>query len=159
MCVGVCAASETLRICCCFICLLSLWLVYNCVNLVTPSLVFPASIYLLSVCNFVFLRVRLCCSGFLSFSLLLFSLFPSALSFSLSFFLSFPFLLLHVSERAAGLCCRLIGSCRRGMPKLADLSVKTKDEIGSAHVWTPVTCSHPVCRLLLEQKKITHPPF
>uniref|UniRef100_A0AAR2K901 Tyrosine-protein kinase n=1 Tax=Pygocentrus nattereri TaxID=42514 RepID=A0AAR2K901_PYGNA len=25
------------------------------------------------------------------------------------------------------LCCRLIGSCRRGMPKLADLSVKTKD--------------------------------
>lgn len=31
------------------------------------------------------------------------------------------------SERAAGLCCRLIGSCRRGMPKLADLSVKTKD--------------------------------
>ena len=31
------------------------------------------------------------------------------------------------SERAAGLCCRLIGSCKRGMPKLADLSVKTKD--------------------------------
>ena len=30
-------------------------------------------------------------------------------------------------ERAAGLCCRLIGSCKRGMPKLADLSVKTKD--------------------------------
>ncbi|TRZ01143.1 hypothetical protein DNTS_007863 [Danionella cerebrum] len=33
----------------------------------------------------------------------------------------------HYTERAAGLCCRLIGSCRRGMPKLADLSVKTKD--------------------------------
>uniref|UniRef100_A0A8C5H2P5 Tyrosine-protein kinase n=1 Tax=Gouania willdenowi TaxID=441366 RepID=A0A8C5H2P5_GOUWI len=33
----------------------------------------------------------------------------------------------HYSERAAGLCCRLIGSCKRGMPKLADLSVKTKD--------------------------------
>lgn len=32
-----------------------------------------------------------------------------------------------LSERAAGLCCRLMGSCRRGMPKLADLSVKTKD--------------------------------
>lgn len=32
-----------------------------------------------------------------------------------------------LSERAAGLCCRLIGSCKRGMPKLADLSVKTKD--------------------------------
>lgn len=31
------------------------------------------------------------------------------------------------SDRAAGLCCRLMGSCRRGMPKLADLSVKTKD--------------------------------
>lgn len=30
-------------------------------------------------------------------------------------------------DRAAGLCCRLMGSCRRGMPKLADLSVKTKD--------------------------------
>lgn len=34
---------------------------------------------------------------------------------------------LSLSERAAGLCCRLIGSCKRGMPKLADLSVKTKD--------------------------------
>nr|XP_020462501.1 proto-oncogene tyrosine-protein kinase Yrk-like [Monopterus albus] len=33
----------------------------------------------------------------------------------------------HYTERAAGLCCRLIGSCKRGMPKLADLSVKTKD--------------------------------
>ncbi|XP_016411384.1 proto-oncogene tyrosine-protein kinase Yrk-like isoform X3 [Sinocyclocheilus rhinocerous] len=33
----------------------------------------------------------------------------------------------HYTERAAGLCCCLIGSCRRGMPKLADLSVKTKD--------------------------------
>uniref|UniRef100_A0AAZ3NYN9 Tyrosine-protein kinase n=1 Tax=Oncorhynchus tshawytscha TaxID=74940 RepID=A0AAZ3NYN9_ONCTS len=30
-------------------------------------------------------------------------------------------------EHYKGLCCRLIGSCRRGMPKLADLSVKTKD--------------------------------
>ncbi|KAK0132831.1 Proto-oncogene tyrosine-protein kinase Yrk [Merluccius polli] len=36
-------------------------------------------------------------------------------------------LVAHYTERAAGLCCRLIGSCRRGMPKLADLSVKTKD--------------------------------
>uniref|UniRef100_A0A8C6PPE0 Tyrosine-protein kinase n=1 Tax=Nothobranchius furzeri TaxID=105023 RepID=A0A8C6PPE0_NOTFU len=33
----------------------------------------------------------------------------------------------HYTERAAGLCCSLIGSCKRGMPKLADLSVKTKD--------------------------------
>ncbi|MEQ2211772.1 hypothetical protein XENOCAPTIV_015272, partial [Xenoophorus captivus] len=33
----------------------------------------------------------------------------------------------HYTERAAGLCCRLMGSCKRGMPKLADLSVKTKD--------------------------------
>ncbi|TNN85768.1 Proto-oncogene tyrosine-protein kinase Yrk [Liparis tanakae] len=33
----------------------------------------------------------------------------------------------HYTERAAGLCCRLIGSCKRGIPKLADLSVKTKD--------------------------------
>ena len=38
-----------------------------------------------------------------------------------------PLLSLALSERAAGLCCRLIGSCKRGMPKLADLSVKTKD--------------------------------
>ncbi|XP_035285277.1 tyrosine-protein kinase Fgr isoform X1 [Anguilla anguilla] len=38
-----------------------------------------------------------------------------------------PQLVEHYTERAAGLCCRLIGSCRRGMPKLADLSVKTKD--------------------------------
>ncbi|XP_061416289.1 tyrosine-protein kinase Fyn-like isoform X1 [Lethenteron reissneri] len=33
----------------------------------------------------------------------------------------------HYSERAAGLCCRLVVPCRKGMPKLADLSVKTKD--------------------------------
>ncbi|KAL4629407.1 proto-oncogene tyrosine-protein kinase Yrk-like isoform X1 [Arapaima gigas] len=38
-----------------------------------------------------------------------------------------PQLVEHYTERAAGLCCRLVGSCRRGMPKLADLSVKTKD--------------------------------
>ncbi|XP_073677366.1 tyrosine-protein kinase Fgr isoform X1 [Garra rufa] len=38
-----------------------------------------------------------------------------------------PELVEHYTERAAGLCCRLLGSCRRGMPKLADLSVKTKD--------------------------------
>ncbi|XP_061903230.1 tyrosine-protein kinase Fgr isoform X3 [Entelurus aequoreus] len=38
-----------------------------------------------------------------------------------------PQLVEHYTERAAGLCCRLIGSCKRGMPKLADLSVKTKD--------------------------------
>ncbi|XP_062265663.1 tyrosine-protein kinase Fgr isoform X3 [Platichthys flesus] len=38
-----------------------------------------------------------------------------------------PELVEHYTERAAGLCCRLIGSCKRGMPKLADLSVKTKD--------------------------------
>lgn len=65
-------------------------------------------------------------------------------SFFLLSLLSLPFLLLlspcpvvlaclsvcltlSLSERAAGLCCRLIGSCKRGMPKLADLSVKTKD--------------------------------
>lgn len=45
-----------------------------------------------------------------------------------SVFLSSPVCLSgSLSERAAGLCCRLIGSCKRGMPKLADLSVKTKD--------------------------------
>ncbi|MGH0157874.1 UNVERIFIED_CONTAM: hypothetical protein FKN15_034143 [Acipenser sinensis] len=30
-------------------------------------------------------------------------------------------------ERSAGLCCRLVVACHKGMPKLADLSVKTKD--------------------------------
>lgn len=29
--------------------------------------------------------------------------------------------------RAAGLCCRLIMPCHKGMPRLTDLSVKTKD--------------------------------
>ncbi|MGH0142522.1 UNVERIFIED_CONTAM: hypothetical protein FKN15_051346 [Acipenser sinensis] len=29
--------------------------------------------------------------------------------------------------RAAGLCCRLVVPCHKGMPRLADLSVKTKD--------------------------------
>ncbi|XP_078538043.1 tyrosine-protein kinase Fgr isoform X1 [Lissotriton helveticus] len=33
----------------------------------------------------------------------------------------------HYTERAAGLCCRLVVPCHKGMPKLADLSVKTKD--------------------------------
>ncbi|KAI5102030.1 tyrosine-protein kinase fyna, partial [Silurus meridionalis] len=33
----------------------------------------------------------------------------------------------HYSARAAGLCCRLIVPCHKGMPRLADLSVKTKD--------------------------------
>ncbi|KAG9336151.1 hypothetical protein JZ751_002498, partial [Albula glossodonta] len=33
----------------------------------------------------------------------------------------------HYSERAAGLCCRLVVPCHKGMPRLADLSVKTKD--------------------------------
>ncbi|XP_053372311.1 tyrosine-protein kinase fynb isoform X3 [Clarias gariepinus] len=33
----------------------------------------------------------------------------------------------HYSERAAGLCFRLIGPCHKGMPRLTDLSIKTKD--------------------------------
>uniref|UniRef100_A0A8C5T402 Tyrosine-protein kinase n=1 Tax=Malurus cyaneus samueli TaxID=2593467 RepID=A0A8C5T402_9PASS len=33
----------------------------------------------------------------------------------------------HYVERAAGLCCRLAMPCHKGTPKLADLSVKTKD--------------------------------
>ncbi|KAM6235294.1 tyrosine-protein kinase Fgr isoform 1-T1 [Spheniscus humboldti] len=33
----------------------------------------------------------------------------------------------HYIERAAGLCCRLAVPCLKGTPKLADLSVKTKD--------------------------------
>ncbi|XP_078279432.1 tyrosine-protein kinase Fgr isoform X4 [Rhinoraja longicauda] len=33
----------------------------------------------------------------------------------------------HYTDRAAGLCCRLVVPCHKGMPKLADLSVKTKD--------------------------------
>lgn len=31
------------------------------------------------------------------------------------------------TDRAAGLCCRLVVPCHKGMPRLADLSVKTKD--------------------------------
>ncbi|KAF7694529.1 tyrosine-protein kinase fynb isoform X2 [Silurus meridionalis] len=33
----------------------------------------------------------------------------------------------HYSERAAGLCFRLVASCHKGMPRLNDLSIKTKD--------------------------------
>ncbi|OWK54127.1 Proto-oncogene tyrosine-protein kinase Yrk [Lonchura striata] len=33
----------------------------------------------------------------------------------------------HYIERAAGLCCRLAVPCHKGTPRLADLSVKTKD--------------------------------
>lgn len=32
-----------------------------------------------------------------------------------------------IPARAAGLCCRLIVPCHKGMPRLTDLSVKTKD--------------------------------
>ncbi|MCJ8749854.1 hypothetical protein PDJAM_G00192330 [Pangasius djambal] len=33
----------------------------------------------------------------------------------------------HYSERAAGLCFRLVAPCYKGMPRLTDLSMKTKD--------------------------------
>ncbi|XP_058247919.1 tyrosine-protein kinase fynb isoform X1 [Hemibagrus wyckioides] len=33
----------------------------------------------------------------------------------------------HYSERAAGLCFRLVSPCHKGMPRLTDLSMKTKD--------------------------------
>lgn len=70
-----------------------------------------------------------CISNVCLFSLSL-HLLPSSSVFFLSCFsLCLPVChcSLSLSERAAGLCCRLIGSCKRGMPKLADLSVKTKD--------------------------------
>lgn len=63
---------------------------------------------------------NLSCSSFISAPAVFFS--SCFLFFCLPVCLS-----LLLSERAAGLCCRLIGSCKRGMPKLADLSVKTKD--------------------------------
>src|SRR3546814_6811566 len=31
-------------------------------------------------------------------------------------------------------------------------ALRTRDQIGKAHVWTPVTNAHLVCRLLLEKK-------
>src|SRR3546814_4790920 len=37
--------------------------------------------------------------------------------------------------------------------ELADQIAQDKLEIGRAHVWTPVTNAHLVCRLLLEKKK------
>lgn len=64
---------------------------------------------------------NLSCSVFIA-ALALFSCPGCSLLLARLFFLSGS-----LSERAAGLCCRLIGSCKRGMPKLADLSVKTKD--------------------------------
>lgn len=36
-------------------------------------------------------------------------------------------LIMCLTERAAGLCCRLVVPCHKGMPRLTDLSVKTKD--------------------------------
>ncbi|RVE56151.1 hypothetical protein OJAV_G00233400 [Oryzias javanicus] len=38
-----------------------------------------------------------------------------------------PQLVQHYSDRAAGLCCRLVVPCHKGVPRLADLSIKTKD--------------------------------
>lgn len=47
-----------------------------------------------------------------------------SLSLSLLFFARCRVL---CADRAAGLCCRLVVPCHKGMPRLADLSVKTKD--------------------------------
>src|SRR3546814_2165863 len=41
----------------------------------------------------------------------------------------------------------------RPVPAAADLASLTGREIGRAHVCTPVTNAHLVCRLLLEKKK------
>src|SRR3546814_2130061 len=40
------------------------------------------------------------------------------------------------------------------LPSLDDL----RHQIGRAHVWTPVTNAHLVCRLLLEKKKLYYTP-
>lgn len=66
---------------------------------------------------------NLCCFLYLCICLFLLCFLP----LFLSLFACLCATALSLSERAAGLCCRLIGSCKRGMPKLADLSVKTKD--------------------------------
>lgn len=47
--------------------------------------------------------------------------------FTCLLFSSSPAAVLTPSERAAGLCCRLVVPCHKGMPRLTDLSVKTKD--------------------------------
>src|SRR3546814_5834442 len=43
-----------------------------------------------------------------------------------------------------------------GATYVADLGDQTLTQIGRAHVRTPVTNAHLVCRLLLEKKKLTH---
>src|SRR3546814_2238346 len=47
---------------------------------------------------------------------------------------------------------------RRGIggAPLAQTPTSKRDEIGRAHVCTPVTNAHLVCRLLLEKKKTNH---
>src|SRR3546814_6802096 len=47
---------------------------------------------------------------------------------------------------------RAAGAVNFGPSNFDDLA-----EIGRAHVCTPVTNAHLVCRLLLEQKKVKHP--
>src|SRR3546814_1686824 len=41
----------------------------------------------------------------------------------------------------------------RQMGRHRPLVARSEGEIGRAHVWTPVTNAHLVCRLLLEKKK------
>lgn len=52
---------------------------------------------------------------------------PCKCCFTCLLFSSSPAAVLAPSERAAGLCCRLVVPCHKGMPRLTDLSVKTKD--------------------------------
>src|SRR3546814_5690845 len=60
-----------------------------------------------------------------------------------------------LSERFAGLAdarARFLQRLGRGRVGHPEVRRQAEGQIGRAHVWTPVTNAHLVCRLLLEKK-------
>src|SRR3546814_9511387 len=60
---------------------------------------------------------------------------------------------MHRPARSARTRPSRCGACRGGCGRSRRARLRPADQIGRAHVWTPVTNAHLVCRLLLETKK------
>lgn len=87
---------------------------YLCPDLIYPTFVYYSGMQTVSYANLALCFICCCVSSGVSYSGLSVSC-PSLCPLRLG------------AARAAGLCCRLIVPCHKGMPRLADLSVKTKD--------------------------------
>src|SRR3546814_9908038 len=64
-------------------------------------------------------------------------------------------LLLYLDERSTREIAEVLGISESNVTtKISRLRQRIRDQIGRAHVCTPVTNAHIVCRLLLEKNKI-----